>query len=169
MVVAYIGLGSNLNAPLLQLKKAIHFIANSKQVKLLQTSSFYLSKPLGPQDQPDFVNAVMGIETSLTAAALLTQCQAIEEKLGRVRKQHWGPRIIDLDILLFGNQKLDQLELTVPHPGLVQREFVIYPLLEIAPNLILPDGMPLQKQTKSVALNGLRKLAKDEWEVACNV
>lgn len=169
MYIAYIGLGSNLKDPILQLKKAINALATRAEITLQAISGFYLSRPLGPQDQPNFVNAALKVETSLMAIELLKQCQMIEKDQQRTRQRHWGPRTIDLDILLFGNQIINQPELEIPHPGLTQREFVIYPLLEIAPNLLLPDGKSLQMIAKGVAFNGLIRLERSALEKVCNV
>lgn len=137
-VIAYIGLGSNLSNPIEQLKIALQSIDALPSTQLLQRSSFYGSKPLGPQDQPDFVNAVCKIQTDLSAKALLHQLQKIELEQGRIKKRHWGERLIDLDILLFGDQLISSDELTVPHTQMALRDFVLIPLIEIAPGLVIP-------------------------------
>jgi len=135
---AYIGLGSNLSNPIDQLKTALQSIDALPSTQLLQSSSFYGSKPLGPQDQPDFVNAVCKIQTNLSAKELLHQLQKIELEQGRIKKRHWGERLIDLDILLFGNDIISTDELTVPHAQIALRDFVLIPLVEIAPGLVIP-------------------------------
>ena len=137
-VIAYIGLGSNLSNPIEQLKTALHSIAALPSTRLLQSSSFYGSKPLGPQDQPDFVNAVCKIQTNLSVKDLLHHLQKIELEQGRIKKRHWGERLIDLDILLFGDDIISTDELTVPHKQIALRDFVLIPLVEIAPGLIIP-------------------------------
>lgn len=140
----YIALGSNLENPRQQLQLALSSLATAPKIDIVRTSSFYQTTPLGPQDQPDFINAVTQIDTSLSATALLMQLQTIEQQQGRIRKQRWGPRIIDLDLLLYGNMTIETDVLTIPHPGLIHRNFVIEPLLEIAPDLILPNGHRLR-------------------------
>lgn len=157
--VAYIGLGSNLSRPREQVTNAIKVISNIAQSKLISASSLYLSKPMGPQDQDDYINAVVAIETHLSALALLDALQLIENEAGRVRKENrWGARILDCDILLYGNETIDNERLTVPHYGMKLREFVLLPLQEIAPNLYLPDGSELQLLANKISDNGIVKL-----------
>ncbi len=143
--IAYLGLGSNLSEPLEQVKAALRSIANLPDTKLVATSSFYASKPLGPQDQPDFINAVCQIETALPPLALLKALQLIEREQGRIKKRHWGERLIDLDILLYANQKIQTPELTVPHSQMHLRDFVLIPLAEMAPNLEIPEYGAVEK------------------------
>lgn len=138
MAIAYIALGSNLNEPVAQLEQAIVHIDQLAGTKLLQTSSFYGSKPLGPQDQPDYVNAVVKIETSLKPLDLLDALQQIENQQGRVRLRRWGERTLDLDILLYDDLAMQSERLTIPHYDMHNREFVIVPLAEIAPDLAIP-------------------------------
>jgi 2-amino-4-hydroxy-6-hydroxymethyldihydropteridine diphosphokinase len=132
---AFIGLGSNLAEPVEQVLTAIDNIKKITATSLVKQSSLYKSPPMGPQDQPDYINAVVEIDTALSAHDLLKQLQQIELKQGRVRKRHWGERTIDLDILTYGQQVIDDEILKVPHPGVAQRAFVIYPLAEIAADL----------------------------------
>lgn len=155
----FIGLGANLNEPRQQIIDALECIKRVSQLSLIRYSSLYGSKPLGPQEQPDYVNAVALIETTLEPIELLRALQAIEKHQGRVRKaQRWGARTLDLDIILFGQLLIETEELTVPHYHFHQREFVLYPLAEIAPNLILPDGRSLQSLIKKTSRNGLTVL-----------
>jgi 2-amino-4-hydroxy-6-hydroxymethyldihydropteridine diphosphokinase len=155
----YIGLGANLVEPVAQLQAAVTALGQLPETRLVQVSRFYSSKPMGPQDQPDYVNAVAALDTRLTPLALLHALQQIELAHGRQRKaERWGPRTLDLDILLFGTQQIDHPELTVPHYGMQLREFVLYPLAELAPDLILPDGVALQSLLQQVPLNGLTPL-----------
>lgn len=142
-VTVYIGLGSNLENPQQQLHTAVEALQQIPATQLQHCSPFYRSKPMGPQDQPDYINAVAALTTTLTPLALLDALQRIENAQGRVRKERWGARTLDLDILLFGAHVLDEPRLTVPHPGLCQRSFVVFPLLDISPDLTLPDGRPL--------------------------
>lgn len=158
----YIGLGSNLSQPAKQLHQAVNSIAQLELTTVLKCSSLYSSKPMGPQDQPDYVNAVVEIETNLSPHALLAAMQKIELDQGRVRKgQRWGPRTLDLDILLFGNQVIESQDLTIPHIGMKSREFVLFPLHEIAPDLVLPCGNSLIFVLNSVSRNGLVKFEQD--------
>lgn len=139
MTNVYVGIGSNLQQPVHQVQQAIQALKQLPDTRLLTHSRLYHSRPLGPQDQPDFVNAVAAIETQLTATALLHQLQEIEQAQGRVRNgRRWGPRTLDLDILLYGDEIINLPQLNVPHPGLHQRNFVLYPLHEIAPDLVVP-------------------------------
>ncbi|WP_445767445.1 2-amino-4-hydroxy-6-hydroxymethyldihydropteridine diphosphokinase [Rheinheimera sp.] len=159
MVRCYIGLGANLTTPIVQLQQAVVALRQLPDSQLLAVSSFYGSKPMGPQNQPDYVNAVAAIDTRLLPQQLLDALQQIEQQQGRVRKaERWGPRTLDLDILLYGDQVIATERLTVPHYGLREREFVLYPLYEIAPTLSLPDGTVLSSLLAQVPLNGLQKL-----------
>lgn len=158
--LCYLGLGANLHQPLQQLQQALVALAALEHCQLQSVSSLFGSKPMGPQDQPDYVNAVAALVTTLSAEQLLDQLQKIELEQGRQRKdERWGPRTLDLDILLFGNQSIDSDRLTVPHYGMKVREFVLYPLAELAPELHLPDGTPLAQLLTTVPLNGLVVLA----------
>ena len=136
--IVFLGLGSNQNSPIIQINQAIAELANLLKTTLLAQSSLYHSKPLGPQDQPDFINAVVKLETELAPMDLLKACQALERQHGRIKTRHWGERTLDIDILLYGDQLIDLPELTIPHPEMMNRAFVLQPLAEIAPELILP-------------------------------
>ncbi|MFT6414522.1 MAG: 2-amino-4-hydroxy-6-hydroxymethyldihydropteridine diphosphokinase [Glaciecola sp.] len=160
MIEVYIGLGSNLAQPEKQIQAACCSLAKLPDSRLIKCSSLYQSLPMGPQDQPNYVNAVALITTTLSPETLLQQTQLIENQQGRIRKANrWGPRTLDLDMLLYGNQQIDNQYLTVPHSGMKQREFVLYPLLEIAPDLILPCGEKLADLVLSCPLNGLQKMS----------
>ncbi|KGM05795.1 2-amino-4-hydroxy-6-hydroxymethyldihydropteridine pyrophosphokinase [Methylophaga thiooxydans] len=154
----YIGLGSNLDNPQTQIKTAIDDIAQLAQTTLVQTSSLYKSPPMGPQDQPDYINAVVSLDTHLSAHALLDALQAIEQSHGRIRKRHWGERTLDLDILLFADQVINDERLNVPHPGISDRPFVLYPLAEIAPNLNIPQRGNIKQLQKTCPPEGLDKV-----------
>ena len=153
MAIAYIALGSNLHTPLEQLKRALKALAQLPQTQLMAVSSFYRSKPLGPQDQPDYLNAAVEISTALSPLALLDELQRIENEQGRVRLRRWGERTLDLDILLYGDEIIQTERLTVPHYDMHNREFVIVPLAEIAPNLILPNGQKLAELADRFAVH----------------
>ena len=154
-MLAYIGLGSNLENPLAQVEQALVELAAVPESNLLAKSPLYRSAPVGPGDQPNYINAVALLETSLTPLALLDALQAIEQSHQRVRLEHWGPRTLDLDILLLDQQTIDSERLKVPHPYLTQRNFVLYPLADIAPELLLPDGTSLKQRIAQCPRDGL--------------
>ena len=159
MTTVYIGIGGNLAQPLETVKSAIQALMQLPNSTWIGVSSFYRSKPMGPQDQPDYINAVAQIDTHEQPLTLLDQLQHIEQQHGRVRKdERWGARSLDLDILLFGEQQIAHPRLTVPHYGMREREFVLYPLHELQPNLILSDGVSLQQLLQQVPANGIEKL-----------
>ena len=159
MIESYIGLGSNLEDPKNQVSRAIQSIGEIDRLALIRQSSLYQSAPMGPQDQDAYINAVVLIETSLSPLALLGRLAAIEDEFGRDRSVgHWGPRVIDLDILLYGQQEIHLRRLIVPHPGLTEREFVVYPLLEISPQLMLPGGRRLSAEVHKIPARTLQKL-----------
>jgi len=141
--IVYIGLGSNLENPRDQVQRALVELGQIPGTRVDCHSSLYLSAPLGPEDQPDYVNAVARLSTELQPLPLLDALQRIEQKHGRVRERHWGPRTLDLDILLYGDHCIDLPRLLVPHPHMHQRGFVLKPLLEIAPDLCVPGRGPL--------------------------
>ena len=140
----YVGLGSNLDAPRTRIRRAVEAMAALSATRLLQLSPLYRSPPMGPPDQPDYLNAVAEVETGLAPLALLDVLQAIEQRQGRVRGERWGPRTLDLDILLYGDRRISFPRLQVPHPGLLQRPFVLVPLADIAPRMVMPDGVVLE-------------------------
>lgn len=141
---AYIGLGSNLGEPITQVAEAVKRLGELPVSTVVAQSSLYRSSPFGPVEQPDFVNAVVMLETSLAATELLQRLQRIEKDLGRCRdSKRWGPRLIDLDLLILGDETVSHDGLTVPHPGIAERNFVLLPLREIAPQLIIPGLGPL--------------------------
>lgn len=157
-VVAYIGLGSNLEDPVRQVETALDELDAIAESRLLAASPLYRSAPMGPTEQPDYINAVAALETGLEPEALLDALQAIERRHKRVRKEHWGPRTLDLDLLLYGSQTLCSARLTVPHPGLRERAFVIYPLADIAPEAQLPDGTRVNWLRDHCPFDGLERL-----------
>ncbi len=137
-MLAYIGLGSNLEVPKEQIKRALIALNDTTDIEVSGLSSLYRSKPLDGSDQPDYINAVCRVKTHLSALELLYVCQGIESKQHRVRDERWGPRTIDLDIILYGTQVIASKKLVVPHPEMMNRAFVLVPLKEIEPNLIVP-------------------------------
>lgn len=140
MSVCYVGLGANVEDPEAHITRALKAFQQSPQWTLLTVSSLYRSQPLGPQDQPDFYNAVAALDTELAPLAALDWLLAQEQQQGRVRLRHWGERCLDLDLLLYDDQVIEHERLSVPHRELCKRSFVVMPLLEIAPDLMLPDG-----------------------------
>ena len=144
MTVAYIALGSNLASPLEQVNAAVKAIGDIPDSRIVAVSSFYRTPPLGPQDQPDYLNAAVALETQLAPEELLNHTQRIELQQGRVRKaERWGPRTLDLDIMLFGDDVINTPRLTIPHYDMKNRGFMLWPLFEIAPDLVFPDGVTL--------------------------
>ncbi len=140
----YIALGSNLASPLEQVNAAVQALGEIPDSRIIAVSSFYRTPPLGPQDQPDYLNAAVALETTLTPETLLDHTQRIELQQGRVRKaERWGPRTLDLDIMLFGNEVINTRRLTIPHYDMKNRGFMLWPLFEIAPELTFPDGTRL--------------------------
>ncbi len=155
----YVGLGSNMQTPEEQLKSALQHMNSHESMSIEKVSHFYLSAPMGPQDQASYVNAVCKLHTSLAALDLLEHLQEIENVHGRIRQgERWGPRTLDLDILLFNNLNIKENKLTVPHYGMAEREFVLVPLFEIEPDMIMHDGRPLSAWVADCPLNGLKRL-----------
>lgn len=150
MNIVYLSLGSNLNNPLLQVKSAINEIQNSPQITLLASSSLYETPPIGPK-QPNFINAALKIVTPLSPLQLLESMQRIEASHQRERTIHWGPRTLDIDLLLYNDQKIDIERLTIPHPFMHERAFVLLPLLEIEPTLETPMHGTLSKCLETLA------------------
>ncbi|AYN27505.1 MULTISPECIES: 2-amino-4-hydroxy-6-hydroxymethyldihydropteridine diphosphokinase [Buttiauxella] len=156
MTLAYIALGSNQASPLEQVTHALDAIAAIPQSRVVAISSFYRTPPLGPQDQPDYLNAAVALETELSPETLLAHTQRIELEHGRVRKaERWGPRTLDLDMMLFGNLTIATSTLTVPHYDMKNRAFMLVPLLEIAPDCAFPEGLPVAKVLENLSQDGI--------------
>ena len=144
---AFIALGANLGDPAQQLKQALLHLRQSAHLNMINVSSLYHSKPMGPQDQPDYVNAVCQVEChDLTAEQLLALLHHVEDEFGRQRIRHWGERTLDLDLLLFDDVRSDTEVLKLPHPGIYERRFVLQPLAEFAPQLELPNNNTVAQQ-----------------------
>ncbi len=137
-VKAFVGLGSNLGEREALIRLALDDLARVPETRLVRASSLYDTEPVGEVDQPNFLNAVAQVETDLSARQLLWNLLLIEKRLGRVRTQRWGPRTIDLDLLLFGSRVIEEPDLIVPHPELIRRSFVLVPLVELDPMLVHP-------------------------------
>ena len=167
-VTCYVGLGSNLanelGSPVEHLQQALEVMKAHEKVRKVHVSSFYASIPMGPQDQPDFVNAVVSLETTFSAHHLLILCQHLEQQAKRERVRRWGERSLDVDILLYGQEQISEPQLTIPHAGLHERNFVLIPLRELAPKLII-TGKPIADYPHSSDCTGLTLLLNDELRV----
>jgi 2-amino-4-hydroxy-6-hydroxymethyldihydropteridine diphosphokinase len=157
-VSAYIGLGSNLDDPEFQVRRACSELAALPQTELDACSPLYRSDPVGPPGQPDYINAVARLETALAPEALLDALQTIEQAHGRKRRERWGARTLDLDILLYGGQRIASERLSVPHPYLTERAFVLYPLADIAPDITVPGLGSLSDLLSACPPAGLERL-----------
>lgn len=154
----YIGLGSNLEHPVTQVASALLELERLTDCRKLTHSSLYRSDPVGPPGQPDYINAVASLETRLLPLELLDALQAIEQQHQRVRVQHWGPRTLDLDLLLYGDQQINNTRLTVPHAYLQARNFVLYPLAEIAPEAYISSQINLTECLKNCKKGSLERI-----------
>lgn len=160
MITAYIGLGSNLDDPVQQVRTALQELDQIPQTHLISASSLYRSDPVGPAGQPDYINAVAEIETVLAARPLLRALQSIEQNHRRVRLERWGPRTLDLDLLIYGDQLINEPDLIVPHLMIAERVFVLYPLAEIAPDAPIPGHVPLRTLLEKIPRTGLEIIAQ---------
>jgi len=157
-MISYIGIGSNLGDSKDTIRSALQSLKSHPNITLEDHSHFYQSKPHGPQDQPDYVNAVAKIDTTLSPLHLLDALQQIENAHDRVRKEHWGARTLDLDILVYEGQTVNSEHLTIPHPYMKERPFVIHPIHEISPAFIFDDGQSLAELAKLSPTDELNKL-----------
>jgi 2-amino-4-hydroxy-6-hydroxymethyldihydropteridine diphosphokinase len=146
-VRAYVGLGSNLGDREATIRRAVELLGGRPGIELVAVSTLRETDPVGVEDQPRFLNGAAALEVELSARGLLDELLAVERELGRDRSQEarWGPRTIDLDLLLYGRETVDEPGLTVPHPRLVERQFVLEPLHELDPDLALPDGRAVRE------------------------
>jgi 2-amino-4-hydroxy-6-hydroxymethyldihydropteridine diphosphokinase len=158
----YVALGSNLAEPVQQVRRALVELSRLPKTQLICRSSLYQSQPMGPQTQPLFVNAVAVLVTQLDAQQLLTELQRIERSMGRqVSSERWGPRIIDLDLLMFGEVRCTEPTLQLPHPGMLLRNFVMVPLAEIAPHLAVANGSSAAAIAQKLGMDGLQRLPEN--------
>ena len=156
---AYIGIGSNLDDPVKQVLEAVEELEMIPDTILVERSSLYSGKPMGPADQPDYVNAVVSLDTLLSAEDLHQALIGIEDMQGRDRSgEKWGPRVLDLDLLMYGSKTIDAADLTVPHPGMHERDFVLIPLEEIAGNLKIPGQGFIYSLINKCETHSLKKL-----------
>jgi 2-amino-4-hydroxy-6-hydroxymethyldihydropteridine diphosphokinase len=153
---AYVAIGSNLNSPAERVREAFTRFGELKDTRLISRSALYASRPLGPQTQPDFVNAAVGLLTRLAPPELLESLLAIERAMGRERHEKWGPRLIDLDLLWMPGASIANETLTLPHPGVSSRNFVLYPLAEIAPMLVIPGLGSVAALKQGIGADGLK-------------
>ena len=155
---AFIGLGSNLGDREANLRQALEYLAQSPETTVVRASSLYDTEPVGVEDQPHFLNAVAQIDTQLTPRQLLWNLMLVERRLGRVRAQRWGPRTIDLDLLLYEDEVLQEEDLELPHPELAKRSFVLVPLVELEP--LLPHPVTRETMLSLLQRLGARPLVK---------
>jgi len=160
MARAFLSLGSNLGDRAATLEAALRALEASGDVRILRRSSLYETAPMGKTDQPEFYNLVVEVETTLGPEVLLDRCQDVERALGRMRKERWGPRTVDVDLLLYDRLTVTTERLIIPHPEMLRRRFVLEPLLEIAPDAILPDGTPIASHLAGVEDQRVRRLVR---------
>ena len=158
-VTVFIGVGANLDNPKTRVSDAFNELGSLPDSELTACSGLYQSAPMGPQDQNDYINAVVRLSTKLEPLALLDELQRIEKEQGRVRKaERWGPRTLDLDLLLYNNSNIEHPRLTVPHYGMHERNFVLLPLAEIEPDLKLPNGTAIRNLINQLDQQGIQRL-----------
>ena len=151
MTIVYIGVGSNLGDPVAHVSQAISELSQLEKNSLVCASKLYCTKPIGIEEQPDFINSVVKLDLTLSARALLLQLQALENAHGRMRTNvQFGPRTLDLDLLLYGDEVINSSHLTVPHPRMFTRAFVLVPLAEIEPELFFPNGLSVQQCLQNI-------------------
>ena len=155
---AYVAIGSNLNGPRARVLEAFERLAALRATRVVLRSRLYTTRPMGPQDQPDFVNAAAGLLTQLTERELLQGLLHTEQAMGRNRQERWGPRVIDLDLVWMLGESIDEPGLTVPHPGVSSRNFVLYPLADIAPTLIIPGHGIVSELLRKAGADGISTL-----------
>lgn len=164
MAIVFLGLGSNLGDPKANLCEAVQRLSARPDLQLLRVSSLYLTAPIGYTDQPDFLNAAAIVETDLEPDDLLAAIHVIENDMGRTRNFRYGPRVIDIDVLVYDSVVVSKPDLTVPHPSMMDRAFVMEPLAEIAPDLALPDGRTPQGVLPELGDQGVVRLPEtDQW------
>lgn len=156
---AYVAIGSNQDDPRAQVEAAFRSLAALDHCRLIVRSRLYRTAPLGPQDQPDFVNAAAGLLTQLSAQELLVKLKELEASIGRVKTVRWGPRRIDFDLSVFGAERIAEANLTVPHHGVPVRNFVLYPLADIAPELLVPGHGRVKELAQRVGSVGLTPIS----------
>jgi 2-amino-4-hydroxy-6-hydroxymethyldihydropteridine diphosphokinase len=161
----YLSLGGNLGDPARAMAAALRILDEDTHSKVVSVSSLYRTPPWGKTDQPDFLNAAAEIETGLEPRELLDLCLEAERRLKRVRQERWGPRLVDLDILVFGDRRVHEAGLDIPHPRMLERAFVLVPLAEIAPDFMV-GGASLAEHVRNIYKAGIEKLpsGSDWWK-----
>lgn len=159
---AYLALGANIGDKEKTMRQAVQLLQRDG-CELTAASSLYITKPIGCTDQPDFLNAVITIETDLSPYELLALCNSVERILGRQRTIRWGPRVIDIDILLYEHVEISEPTLTLPHPAMLQRAFVLVPLAEIAPDVVIADGLSAEEAAGLVPSDGVTLYHGPGW------
>ncbi|MGI6296735.1 MAG: 2-amino-4-hydroxy-6-hydroxymethyldihydropteridine diphosphokinase [Armatimonadota bacterium] len=160
---AYLALGANIGDKEKTIRQAVRLLETGG-CELTAASSLYATKPVGYTDQPDFLNAVIAVETDLSPYELLALCNSVERKLGRERTIRWGPRVIDIDILLYEDVEISETTLTLPHPSMLQRAFVLVPLAEIAPDVEVADGLSAEDAVRLVPSEGVTLYHGPGWD-----
>lgn len=160
---AYLALGANIGDTRENMRKAVKLLDEHEGIRVIKASSLYLTRPVGLSDQPDFLNAVIAVETTLSPRKLLEACLDIEKRMGRRRTIRWGPRVIDIDILLYNGVTLDEDDLKIPHPVMLERAFVLAPLAEIAPDVEVAPGLAARDAASRVGSEGIRRLEEKWW------
>ena len=161
---AFLGIGSNVGNRIENLSSALDMLASNPDISIDIVSSLYVTSPVGMLEQPDFYNAAALLHTTLPPEKLLDLCLRIEASLGRQRTVHWGPRTIDIDILLIKGVEMHTDSLIIPHPRIAERAFVLAPLAQIDPDLVLPNGIPVQRMYESISGQSVKKLWESGWE-----
>jgi 2-amino-4-hydroxy-6-hydroxymethyldihydropteridine diphosphokinase len=161
----YLSLGGNLGDPAKAMGAALRILDEDTSTEVVRVSSLYRTPPWGKTDQPDFLNAAAEIETGLSPRELLDLCLEAERRLKRVRQERWGPRLVDIDILVFGDRRINEAGLDIPHPRMLERAFVLVPLAEIAPDFIV-EGGSLAGHLGNIDRAGIEKLPSggDWWK-----
>lgn len=153
-----LGLGSNMGDREQNLQQSLRLLEADGKVKIEKLSSIYETVPFGVRDQADFLNMVIRVQTSLAPIDLLAKCLKVEQVMGRIRTRHWGPRVIDIDLLIYDDVKMESETLKLPHPGILHRAFVLIPLRDVAPSLPLKDGRIVEALVSGLSANSVREV-----------
>lgn len=159
---AFLSLGGNLGEPARSMGAALRMLDSEPDIDVVAVSSLYRTPPWGKIDQPDFLNAAAELRTTLSPRGLLDICLEVEHRLKRVRKERWGPRLIDMDILAFGNSKIHEAGLEIPHPRMLERAFVLVPLAEIAGDFVI-EGLSVNAHLAGLDAGGIERLPGRDW------
>jgi len=162
LAVVFLGLGSNLGDPKANVCEAVERLSAHPDLRFVRMSSLYLTAPVGYTDQPDFINAVAVVETDLSPAEVRELTHEIENDMGRTRNFRWGPRVIDIDVLLYDSDVVSTPDLTIPHASMMERAFVMIPLAEVAPYLVLPDGRTTVEVARELGDQGVVRLRETD-------